>query len=77
MPTSLWPEPGDFIDLGTVDCIQRESPATSTEGHEDAETPPAGEAFFYAAAYNDGRDSGYGTESATKPSVSTGGGCEK
>ena len=69
-------EAGDFIDLGTVSCIQPASAATNTQGHEDAETPPVGEAFFYVAAYNDGGDSGYGTESASKPSVVTGGECE-
>ncbi|OLE66806.1 MAG: hypothetical protein AUG09_05670 [Acidobacteria bacterium 13_1_20CM_2_68_7] len=69
-------EAGDFIDLGTVACVQPPSTATSTQGHEDAENPPAGEAFFYVAAYNDGRDSGYGTVSAGKPRVVTGGGCE-
>jgi hypothetical protein len=69
-------ETGDFIDLGTVSCVQPPSSATSTQGHEDAENPPAGEAFFYVAAYNDGWDSGYGTVSAAKPEVVTGGGCE-
>jgi hypothetical protein len=69
-------EAGDFIDLGTVSCIQPESAATNTQGHEDAEIPHAGEAFFYVAAYNDGMDSGYGTETAVKPRVVTGGGCD-
>jgi len=66
----------DFIDLGTVVCIQPESAATDTQGHEDAELPAPGEAFFYVAAYNDGRDSGFGTETAPKPRMATGGGCE-
>jgi hypothetical protein len=65
-----------FIDLGTVVCIQPESAATSTRGHEDAEVPLPGQAFFYVAAYNDGTDSGFGTETATKPRVATGGECE-
>ena len=69
-------ETGDFIDLGTVSCIQAQSAATSTQGHEDTENPHPGEAFFYVAAYNDGRDSGFGTETAIKPRVPTGGGCE-
>jgi len=67
---------GDFIDLGPVSCIQAGSAATSTQGHEDAENPPVGGAYFYVAAYDDGRDSGFGTESASKPTVVTGGGCE-
>ncbi|PYT17129.1 MAG: hypothetical protein DMF51_03185 [Acidobacteria bacterium] len=69
-------ETGAFIDLGTGSCVQPPSSATSTEGHDDAENPPAGEAFFYVAAYDDGRDSGFGTVSAAKPRVLTGGGCE-
>jgi hypothetical protein len=69
-------EAGDFIDLGTVSCIQPSFAATSTQGHEDVEVPPLGEAFFYLVAYSDGRDSGYGTDTATKPRVKTGGGCE-
>jgi HYR domain-containing protein len=67
---------GAFIDLGTVSCIQRASGATSTQGDEDSEDPPLGEAFFYLVAYNDGQDSGYGSDTATKPRVKTGGGCE-
>ena len=69
-------EAGDFINLGMVACIQPASMATSTQGQEDAEIPPVGEAFFYLVAYNDGRDIGYGSATATKPRVTTGGGCE-
>ncbi len=67
---------GAFIDLGTVSCIQPATGATNTLGKEDAEDPPLGEAYFYLVAYNDGRDSGYGSDTATKPRVKTGGGCE-
>jgi hypothetical protein len=67
---------GSFFDLGTVSCILPSSTAIDTLGHEDTEVPPAGEAFFYVAAYDDGRDSGYGTETAPKPRIVTGGGCE-
>jgi N-acetylneuraminic acid mutarotase len=67
---------GAFIDLGTVSCVRPASGATSTQGNEDAENPSLGEAFFYLVAYNDGRDSGYGSDTATKPRVKTGGGCE-
>jgi hypothetical protein len=69
-------EAGNFIDLGTVACIQQDSAATSTQGSEDAEIPPLGETFFYLVAYNDGQDSGYGSDTATKPRIKTGGGCE-
>ncbi len=68
-------EAGDNIDLGTVTCILPDSSATSTQGHEDADNPAPGEAFFYVAAYNDGSDSGFGTETAPKPRIMTGGGC--
>jgi N-acetylneuraminic acid mutarotase len=67
---------GAFIDLGAVSCVQPASGTTSTQGNEDAENPPLGGAFFYLVAYNDGRDSGYGSDTATKPRVKTGGGCE-
>ena len=66
---------GDIIDLGTVTCILPDSDATSTQGHEDAGNPPLGAAFFYVASYNNGSDSGFGTETAPKPRVVTGGGC--
>ena len=69
-------EAGDFIDLGVVACIQPDSPAATTRGREDAEVPPRGAAFFYLVAYDDGRDSGYGSDTATKPRLKTGGGCE-
>jgi hypothetical protein len=69
-------ETGEFIDLGTVECILSHSTAVTTEGHEDAEDPPLGEVFYYLVSYNDGSDSGYGSDTATKPRVKTGGGCE-
>jgi hypothetical protein len=68
---------GDFIDLGTVTCVQPPSTATDTRAHADAAAPPLGEAFFYLVAYNDGQDSGFGTVSAPKPRIVTGGGCEQ
>jgi hypothetical protein len=39
---------------------------TTTAGHEDGEVPPVGQGFFYLAGYDDGHNSGYGTESAAK-----------
>ena len=67
---------GDCIDLGTVSCVRSSSAQTSTSGQEDGEIPAPGEAFFYLASYNDGRDSGYGSASAAKPRISPSGGCE-
>jgi hypothetical protein len=66
----------DFIDLGTVACIQPSSAATDTQQHPDAGMPPLGEAFFYLVAYNDGEDSGYGTVSAPKPEIPSVDGCQ-
>jgi len=62
--------------LGTVTCIRSASSQTSTTGQEDSEIPAVGEAYFYLAEYNDGRDSGFGSASAAKPRISTAGGCE-
>ena len=67
---------GDVIDLGTVTCVRSSSSQTSTNGQEDDEIPALGEVFFYLVSYNDGRDSGYGTATATKPRVIASGGCE-
>jgi hypothetical protein len=69
-------ESGNSIDLGSVSCIQPGPSSTSTAGREDSESPATGQAFFYLVAYNDGRDSGYGSASAAKPRISTAGGCE-
>jgi hypothetical protein len=68
-------EADDFIDLGTVSCLATDSSAASTVGHEDPEIPPLGQAFFYAVAYDDGRDSGYGTDTVSKPRMMSKGGC--
>jgi hypothetical protein len=53
--------------LGPLTCITSGATETSTAGLEDPELPPVGQGFFYLAGYNnDGRYSGYGTESAAK-----------
>ena len=69
-------ETDEWVELGTVSCIQPDSSATSTASHLDAEAPSPGQAFFYLVAYNDGQDSGYGTNTAMKPLLSSGGECE-
>jgi HYR domain-containing protein len=71
-------ESGDFIDLGTVSCVQADSlsGSSTTPGREDTDIPPLGQVFFYLASYDDGSDSGYGSDTAAKPRVKTGGGCE-
>ena len=52
--------------LGQLTCIASATTQTSTLGSEDRELPSLGEAFFYLVEYNDGRPSGYCTESAAK-----------
>jgi hypothetical protein len=60
---------GSVFDLGPVIWIEFASPDTETVGHEDAENPPLGQAFFYLAEYDDGAPSGFSTESAPRPRV--------
>ncbi len=64
------------IDLGTVVCIENDSPDASTLGWEDAALPNPGEAFFYLVEYDDGTSSTYGTESADKPRAPGPGDCQ-
>jgi hypothetical protein len=67
-------EAGDFIDLGTVSCVTSGSVDLATE-RLDTENPSIGEVFFYMVSYNDGRESGYGSDTAAKPRIKTTGGC--
>ena len=60
-------EKDEFFHLGQLTCIASTTTQLSTVGSEDPELPPVGEAFFYLVEYNDGLESGYGTESAAKP----------
>jgi hypothetical protein len=52
--------------LGPLTCLAAGATETSTVGLEDPGVPPVGQGFFYLAGYDDGRHSGYGTESAAK-----------
>jgi len=56
----------DFFHLGQLTCITSVATQTSTAGSLDTEPPSPGEVFFYLVEYNDGLESGYGTESAAK-----------
>ncbi len=72
-----WTIDAAAIHLGRVKCIRAQSTDNDTVGYEDAETPQAGEAFWYLVEYVDaGRRSGYGTESAPKPRLPDSGDCE-
>jgi hypothetical protein len=63
------------ISLGAVACVESGSLDTSTTGHEDSETPAAGEGFFYLAEYDDGRSSSFGTARVPKPRMPVSSGC--
>src|SRR6185369_10828526 len=43
---ALAPGPG-IVDLGTVVCLENDSPDTDTLGFEDTQIPIPGRAFFY------------------------------
>ena len=67
---------GEFIELGEVTCIRADSTVTATQGDEDAENPPLGQAFFYLVAYSDQwGGSGYGTAAVPKPRAAASGDC--
>jgi subtilisin-like proprotein convertase family protein len=65
----------NFTNLGAVTCLAASTQST-TLPHADTAIPPLGEAFFYAAAFNDGAGSSYSTATAAKPRVTASGGCE-
>jgi hypothetical protein len=68
---------GNAYDLGAVTCIEAASTDESTTGNEDAALPSAGAVFYYLVEFEDtgGAASSYGTESALKPRLPTGGAC--
>ena len=66
---------GSDVTLGPVDCIEDDSPDTTTLGDEDADLPSPGQARFYLVEFNDGSASGFGTETAPGPRIPAGGGC--
>jgi hypothetical protein len=65
----------DSIDLGSVTCLEAGSTDTITAGDEDSQVPVSTQTFFYLVDFDDGRRSGYGTETAPKPRVPTAGDC--
>jgi hypothetical protein len=64
----------DRYDLGVVTCIEASSTDEDTSGFEDPTEPLSGEVLFYLVQYHEA-DSGYGTESAAKPRIPSGGDC--
>jgi hypothetical protein len=65
-----------IINLGSVSCVEEDSPDENTTGWEDPEIPEPGEAFFYLVQYDDGISSSYGAESAGKPRAPGSGSCD-
>ena len=65
----------NHYELQRVSCIESGSTDASTIGHEDTETPVAGQVFYYVAEYFDGMWRSHGTESAAKPRVPRAGDC--
>jgi hypothetical protein len=68
-------EETQFINLGSVTCLDAAAAAPDAAEREDPEIPPVGAAFFYAVAYHDQFSSSYGTVSAAKPRVVANGDC--
>jgi hypothetical protein len=67
---------GSNVNLGTVTCIEHDSPLTNTSGYEDAILPAPGQVFFYAVQFYDGiQESSYGSESVGRARVVSGGDC--
>ncbi len=64
-------------DLATVACVENASPNESSHGNEDAEIPAPGEVFLYMVEFseNTGKESAYGTVSASKPRKPAAGDC--
>jgi hypothetical protein len=62
----------DTVELGSVACIASGILDPTTEGLEDPALPSSEQAFFYLVQFD---DSGWGTETATKPRVVSAGGC--
>jgi hypothetical protein len=63
------------IDLGSVLCVEAQSPSEAIIVSETPLSPAPGEGFFYLVEYDDGSRSSYGTESASKPRAPVSGDC--
>jgi N-acetylneuraminic acid mutarotase len=68
-------EMSNFIDLGSVSCIEPSGNVLMAE-RTDSQVPPVGSAYFYLVSYNDGLNSGYGTDAASKPRIKTSAACD-
>lgn len=61
---------GSDVNLGSVVCLERESPDASTVGNEDRVRPAPGQGFFYLVQFYDGiQDSSYGSENVGRARI--------
>jgi len=64
------------VNLGTVACLENDSPDPDTAGNEDAGIPTPGAAFFYLARFNAAPGpGGYGGSSRNRDREPLSGGC--
>jgi hypothetical protein len=68
-------EMSNSIDLGSVSCIEPSGNVLMAE-RTDSQIPAVGRAYFYLVSYDDGLESGYGTETASKPRINTSVACD-
>lgn len=71
-------ESASGVDLGAVVCLEDDSPDPSTAGHEDPDTPGAGEAFFYVSRFRSATGTGeYGGSSRNRDRKAGSGDCAR
>jgi hypothetical protein len=64
------------VDLGTVVCLENDSPDPDTAGDEDTETPAAGDGFVYLGRFNAAPGPGwYGGSTSNRDRVPAAGNC--
>lgn len=66
------------VDLGTVVCLENDSPDPDTLGNEDSAVPAPGQVFFYVARFTAAPGAGsYGGSSANRDRAPSAGDCAK
>jgi subtilisin family serine protease len=73
----LFSESSAGVDIGTVICLENDSPDPDTAGgDEDAESPAPGEGFFYLGRFNSAPGAGqYGGSSRNRDRLPSSGDC--
>jgi hypothetical protein len=73
---SLITQTATQVNLGTVTCIENDSPNADTVGNEDNNTPPVGTSYFYLFRTQDPQVKGsYGRSTLNKVRVAGAGNC--